>query len=387
VIVTLEIAIAMMLLTGAGLMLKSFWKMNMFPPGFEPGHILVMRVDFPGQPSRGQPSREQKRLYTDELLRRVEVVRGVEAASINSHGDSLSRLNVEGMSEVSSVPQTPVALNVTSEAFAEVMGLRLVRGRWFTDVEPNPVVVLNESLALRAFGTSDPIGRRIQIPSTTGVPADVRFAPIVGVVADQKYTKLDEAPAEEFYVPYQHVPDLFRINLVVKTARDPLALASSIRQTIVEFDNGQAPFDVMTLEHALADSIRPRRFNLLLLGTFAGTALLLALVGIYGVIAYSVTQRTHEIGIRMALGAQRAEVVAMVLRQGMRMTITGVIVGLVAAFMLTRLMVSLLYEVEATDPQTFAAVTAALGGTALTAALVPALKAALVDPLVALRCE
>jgi putative ABC transport system permease protein len=382
-IVTIQIAIAVTLLTGAGLLMKSFWKLHAFPPGFEPEQVLMMRVDF-----SGQPSRDQKRAYTDELLRRVQSLPGVQAASINTHGDRLALLNVEGTPPASSDrPQAPIALNMTSSAFATVMGLRVISGRWFTDTEPSPVVVMNESLATRAFGNSDPIGRRVQIPSTTGVPADVRFAPIVGVVADQKYTKLDETPPEEFYVPYSHVSDLFRITLVVKTTRDPLALAPSIRQTILGLDNSQAPFDVMTLEQALADSITPRRFNLLLLGTVAGTALLLALVGIYGVIAYSVAQRTHEIGIRMALGAQRGEVVRMVVRQGMQITFAGVVVGLAAALMLTRVMASLLYEVEPTDPQTFAAVTAALVTMALAASLAPAVNAALVDPVVALRCE
>jgi putative ABC transport system permease protein len=370
-------------LTGAGLMVRSWLRLNDFPTGFHPDRILAVRADFPGQPSRAE-----KRRITDEVLRRVNALPGITAATINSQGDRLSVVNVEGVPRPSpETAQAPVSLNMTSGSFATVMGLRMVRGRWFTDSEPQPVVVVNHSLAARVFGRVDPVGRRLQIPSTTGLPADVRFAPIVGVVADLKYTKLDEAAPEEIFVPYTHITDHVRIRLLIGTERDPLALVPSIRQVVSDVTGGQVPSEIMTLEDALADSIRPRRFNLLLLGTFSGAGLLLSLTGLYGLMAYAVTRRTHEIGIRMALGAQRRDVLAMVMRQGLRLTVAGVCIGAGAAMVLTRVMVSMLYEVAPTDLPTFFATTALLVLTALTACVVPATRAAGVDPIRALRHE
>jgi putative ABC transport system permease protein len=211
---------------------------------------------------------------------------------------------------------------------------------------------------------------------------------IVGIVSDRRYTQLD-APAEpEVYVPYSRDTDgFFGFMALVLTKSDPLALAPSLRTLVSDIDNTQVPIDLMSLERALADSIAPRRLNLVLLSTFAVAALCLAMVGIYGVTAYSVAERAHEIGIRMALGAQQANVVGMVVRQGMRMTLYGSVVGVIAALTLTSLMESLLYEVRPTDPLTFAAVTAALVTTALLACCVPAFRAARIDPVASLRHE
>jgi putative ABC transport system permease protein len=383
-IVSAQIALALTLLTGAGLLVRSLWRLYDFPAGFDPERILVMRVDFPGQPSR-----DDKRTMTFELLARVQALPGVTAATINSQGDRLSLVRVEG-----APPPAPgteqaaaVSLNMTSAAFAPVMGLRMVRGRWFTDAETHPVVVVNESLATRAFGRRDPLGERLQIPSLTGDPKDVRFAPIVGVVADLKFTKLDEAALEEIYVPFTHLTDHTRINLLVRTERSPLSLVAPILQAISAVASGQAPFEVMTLADALTDSIRPRRFNLLLLATFAGAALLLSLVGIYGLVAYAVGQRTHEIGVRMALGARQGHVLRLVIGEGLRLTIAGVCIGAAAASMVTRLMASMLYEVAPTDPPTFVTTTLILVVTALMACAIPAAKAARVDPVQALRHE
>jgi putative ABC transport system permease protein len=336
-----------------------------------------MRVEF-----SGEPSRPEKRRLTDELLRRVHALPGVAAATVNSQGDRVQPVNVEGAPPPFS---GAVSLNMTSEAFASVMGLRLLRGRWFTDAESEPVVVINESLARRAFGQNDPLSQRLQFPSTGG-PADVRFAPIVGVVADLKYTKLDQS-LEEMFVPYTHLADHNRINLLVKVERDPLVHVTSLRRVIADVTGGQVPFEVVTLEEALADSIRPRRFNVLLLGIFSGTALLLSIVGLYGLMAYVVTRRTSEIGLRLALGAQRRDVLRMVIRQGLRLAVVGVGIGAAAAFGLTRVMVSLLYEVSPTDMPTFAVAATLLLLTALVACVVPAARAARVDPVRTLHYE
>jgi putative ABC transport system permease protein len=206
-------------------------------------------------------------------------------------------------------------------------------------------------------------------------------------VADLKYSKLDQSPEAELYLPYSHAPGFYHFNLVIRTESDPLAIAPAIRTLVSGTDQTQPPYDVMTLEQALADSIIPRRFNLFLLSMFAAAALLLALIGIYGVIAYSVVQRTHEIGVRLALGAQRHEVLRLIVGQGMRIAVVGLAIGLVAASGLTRLMTHVLYDVEPTDPLTFAAVASVLIATALGACCVPARKAAVVDPVIALRAE
>jgi putative ABC transport system permease protein len=209
--------------------------------------------------------------------------------------------------------------------------MRIVRGRWFKEGES--AIVINEALARRDFPGEDPLGRRMPV-----------FGPVVGVVADLQYSRLDERPEPQFYLLYNPAARGDLSARVLVRAGDPSGIAPEIRKLVSDIDKTQPAFEIQTLEQALADSIAPRRFNLFLLGTFAIAALLLAVIGIYGVTAYSVAQRTHEIGVRMALGAHRRDVLAMVLRQGLKMALAGIAVGLAAAFALTRLMASLLYE-------------------------------------------
>jgi putative ABC transport system permease protein len=276
--------------------------------------------------------------------------------------------------------KAPIAINATSMALKQVMGFRIVRGRWFTDDEP--AAVLNENLARRDFPGKDPIGLRFQLSEASAVLT------IVGIVADVKYSKLDAPAGPEVYVPYRRTGDgLFGFTALIRATNDPLALAPAVRRLVADIDKTQVADELMTLDQALAASIAPRRLNLALFATFAAAALFLALIGIYGVMAYTVAQRIPEIGIRIALGAQRAEVVGMVLRQGMRVTLVGIIAGLIGALTLSGLMEGLLYEVQPTDPWTFAAVTAAVATTAFLACCVPALEAALVDPVITLRYE
>lgn len=213
------------------------------------------------------------------------------------------------------------------------------------------------------------------------------YVPVVGVVSDVKHSKLDTPAEPEVYVPYVHVPIGSGIALVVRTAGDPLAIVPTIRRVMADLDRAQPVYDVQTLEDALTDSVAPRRFTAFMLNVFALTALVLAVIGIYGVSAYSVAQRTREIGLRMALGAQRRDVVGMVVRQGMQLALLGIIVGLAAAAGLTRLMVSLLYDVEPVDPQTFGFVAALLATAAFVACSAPAARAARIAPLDALRHE
>ncbi len=368
-----ELAVAIVLLTGAGLMLNSFWRMSARPPGFEPRKVLLASIRLSGPKYAAKPEQEA---YIREVLRRIESAPGVEAAGASTW---FLFAGAPAFPNDPSPDRTHVIrLNASSPGYLKAIGVRLVKGRWLTHTDPDNVVLLNESMARQAFGLVDPIGRRLSIPQPVTV---------VGVVADLKYSKLDAEPPAEVYVPYQAVPFLRGTDIAVRTAGDPLAMAPAIRKLIAEIDPTQPIYDLRTLEQALADSIAPRRFNLFLLGTFAATALLMALVGIYGVVAYSVAQRTHEIGIRMALGARRGKIVRMVVRHGMETALAGIVTGLAAALGLTRLMSGLLYGVKPDDPATFVTVAVTLAATAFCACCIPALKAAAVDPLIALRHE
>jgi len=387
-LVVAELALALVLLTGAGLMLKSFWRMNARPPGFDPEHILALQVPFSGPQYRAVA---QQRRFAEERQERVGQLPGVEAASVLAQGELRGSgtaphdPNLTSLTSAQVMHLPHVTFSTVSSGFDRVMGLRVVRGRWLAESEPGPAIVINESMAHELFGEGEAVGKQLGLADNVGDPATL--ASIIGVVSDLKYSRLD-APAEpEVYIPYQLSSSLLGMTVMVRTATDATAMAPAIRNAIASVDRTQPVAEVKTLEQALADSIAPRRFNLYLLGAFATSALLLALIGIYGVIAYAVAQRTQEIGVRMALGAQRGQVVRLVVREGMRLAAVGITVGLAAAFALTRLMASLLYDVKPTDPSTYAVIAAALAATALAACCKPALQAAWVDPARALRQE
>ena len=380
---SVELALAVVLLMGAALMLKSFWVMNAHPPGFDPERILRLQVMFTA-PDYVDVVR--RRTFVDDLATRLSAIRGVEAAGITTGGASpLTRFIVEGANPDDPARRPTTPLHGASAGYMRALGLRLERGRWFTDGEPVPVLVITESLARREFGSDEPLGRQIRIP---GAPGQTPLtATIVGIVADLKYRKLDEDPAPEMYIPYRHHPTLLRFTVIVRAPSDPMAVAPAIRAAVLGLDKTLPVFDAMSLERTLAESVAPRRFNLFLLIAFALSALVLALIGIYGLIAYLVVQRTHEIGIRMALGARANDVVRLIARQSLWMIVGGLAAGLAAALALTRVMGSLLYQVAPTDPQAFVFVISVMLVTALAACVGPTLKACLIDPLVALRCE
>jgi putative ABC transport system permease protein len=379
-LVALEVALTVVLLVAAGLMVKSFWHLTNYPPGFQPDRVLTMRVQFSGSRYR-EP--QNRRAFIDEMLRRTAAAPGVDAAGVGSNGGAMMLLTIEGRPDSPPEHKPRGVLSSASEAYAAAIGLRVVQGRWLTDHERTPVFVINETLARQAFPGEDPIGKAIRLPF---VDSPNSFAPVVGVVADLRYSKLGTAPEPELFMDYAHAR-VAGTTLTVRTDSDPMSIAPSLRTLLSSIDRTQPLFDVKRLDVALADSIAPRRLNLLLLGTFALSALLLVVVGIYGVVAYAVAQRTQEMGIRIALGASRAQMVAMVVSQGMVITLWGIAMGLAAAVASTRVMTALLYEVTPTDVATFAAAGATVGATALAACCGPAVRASLVDPLRALHYE
>ena len=380
-LVALEFALTIVLLVGAGLLIKSLWRLTALPEGFQPDQIVTMELRLTGPAYREESAR---RAHVAEVLRRVSTVPGVRAAAITTNADSSIALVREG-DRPQRGPDHPLPMgrfSVTSADFAQVMGLRLTKGRWLTDSEPSRAFVINETLARRHFGDSDPLGARFPAP---GFDPDA-WGTVVGVVADRKLQRLDDPPEPEVYADYAHGLR-FSYSIVASVTIDAAAAAAEVRRTAAGVDPAVPIMEANTLEAALADSIAPYRFNLFTFGLFSAIALLLASVGIYGTLAYSTSRRTQEIGIRLVLGAARGEVVAMVIRQGMTVALSGTLAGLVIGVAGARVMRSLLYEVSPSDPYIFAAASAVLLLAGFAASLGPALRAASVQPLVALRHE
>jgi putative ABC transport system permease protein len=377
VLVGAEMAIALVLLTGAGLMLKSFARMYAHPAGFEPEKIGTMKVFLSGPAySDGQAKLE----YSRRVIGRLSHTPGIEAAAVTS-ASGTGPARVEGITfPDGQAPQ--VRFREASAGYARVVGLSLIAGRWTTDDETAPAVMVNESFVRRVFAGQEPLGRRVLLQELNNRPA-----PIVGVVGDLKIVRLDADPEPEVLIPYQETDSFRRLDILFKTPGAAQAVLHDFRRTVQSLDSTQPPSEVRTLEDALAESIAPFRFDLLLLGTFAAVAVVLALIGIYGVMSYTVTQRTREIGVRIALGARRGEIARMMLWQGMKVSFSGIAGGTVGALMVTRLITALLYDVKPNDPAIFAVAVTGLAGTCLLASWVPALKAARVEPLQALRHE
>jgi putative ABC transport system permease protein len=381
-----EIALALVLLIGAGLMLKSFLRLVSVDPGFRPEHLLTLNVSLP---QAEYPDGTRQSVFLRESLQKLSALPGVEAAAAATtlplSGDLISyTFSVDGRSGQSPAERSSALYDGVSPAYFRAMGIRVLKGRspQETDVVGGArVVVVNEAFARRVFPGEDPIGRRIGIDD--GPQA---WREIVGVVADVKQTSLDGETRQHMYEPLSQAPSPW-LSFVLRTTVEPAGLAAAARRAILEIDHRQPIADVKTAETLVAESVTQPRLAMILLSVFAGTALLLAGMGTYGVIAYSVGQRTHEFGIRMALGAGRGEVLRLVVRQGLLLACIGVLLGLVAAAGATRLLGGLLFGVSPTDPITYAGVALLLIGVALVACLVPARRATLVDPISALRCE
>jgi putative ABC transport system permease protein len=392
-LVAVEVALAVVLVIGAGLMIRTLAALGDVDLGFDPDRVLTMRVTVP---AAGYGTHERVINFFDELLDRVAALPGVEAAGVvralplaTTLGDF--DIDVEGFEE-SPGHVAKGHLQVASEGAFEAMGTRLVRGRWFAESDTmasDPVAVVNETMA-RTYWT-DPeavIGGRIRLGSTSARP----WVTVVGIVADERHNGVTGIVKEKFFVPLNHWPaatsagdPLRNVFVVARTTGDPMGVAGAIRHEIRQMDARLPVASVRSMHEVVAATLATPRLTGFLLGAFAAIALALAAVGIYGVLAYSVSQRTKEIGIRLVFGANRSHVLGMVLRQGLSLAAVGIVVGLIGAFALTRLMQGLLYEVRPNDPITFVAVAAVLLLIALMASFLPARRATTVSPTIALR--
>ena len=381
-----EISLALVLLIGAGLMIKSFYRVLSVDPGFAPEHVLTVNLSLPD--SRFPVARQKTEFFSD-VLRRVESLPGVRSAGLS---DSLPlspyrvrlMLAIRRLTDRAVVSDSaPVMMSriSVSPGYFSTLGIPVLKGRTFTDhddEQAQKVAVVNQILAQHLWPGEDPIGQQVPLMDSP--------LTVVGVVGNTRHEGLSQDIGGEIYVPYLQQLDP-SMQLAVRTASDPTSLVSAIRAQVQAVDPAEPIYHVSTMEQTLSESLAPRRFNMLFLGIFAAVAFVLATVGIYGVMAFSVTQRTHEIGIRMALGAERGDVLSMIVRDAFALTLTGVVLGIAGAWALTRFLASFLYNVRTTDPATFVLVSIVLIAVAMLASYIPARRATRVDPMVALRYE
>ena len=382
-----EVALSLMLLVGAGLLIHSFWRLLQTDAGFEGKGVLA--VDIPLSRTK-YTTPEQRSAAFEQLVARMKSIPGVRDASVVNNVpltdlDVELSFQIEGRTPYKPGEEATADYTVVGNDYFRTMNINVRRGRVFTSQDAAtsvPVIVISDAFVKRYFPNEDPIGKRVVFDGPNPVPRE-----IVGVVGDVRRNGLDVDVQPEMYVPHVQKPER-RLNLVIRTDTDDASqIAPLARAEVKAFDPNQIIWRVQTLRELLGASVAPRRFNMLLLGIFATVALVLAAVGLYGVMSYSVSRRTQEIGIRMALGASRSDVLRLVVRQGMTMTLIGLVLGLAGAFSLSRVMISLLHGVSPTDPLTFAGVSIVLLAVALLACLLPARRATRVDPLVALRTE
>lgn len=405
-LVIVQVAGALVLVIGALLLIESFWRLLQVNPGLQPEHVLTMRIALPtAKYSAAHP----ESVFYKEVLNRIDVFPDVRSAGlisilpIQSAGTD-TWFQIEGRPEVRASEHPDAELRSVSPDYFRTLGIPLVRGRYLlqTDDENAPVgVIINKALADKFFLNQDPIGQRIRglgvgLKDSQSNPESEQWIPIVGVVGNTRQFGLSEPAHPELDVCYLQVPLLApgarpfllgTISLVVQTTGDPNAVANEVRKAVSNSDPDQPVYNVKTMQDVISTSVGSRRFEMFLLLAFAVLSLVLAAVGIYGVISYAVRQRTHEIGIRVALGARRGDVLKMVISTGMKLALIGTMVGIVGGLALTRFLSKLVYGVRPNDPATFIAVTGLLLVVALAACLIPALRATRIDPMVALRFE
>jgi putative ABC transport system permease protein len=391
-LVTSEIASCVVLLTGAGLLIRSFLQLESVNPGFRPDHVLTMQIALPETSYSGQ----KVALFYHQLVDRLQALAGTQYAGIArnlplSGADASLNFVVENRPVESAAEQSRAKYRAASADYFAALGIPLLRGRYFdgTDGEKTPaVVIINNTMARRFWPGEDPIGKRMK----AGFDGS-QWCTIVGIVGDVKHTGLDAATNAEMYYHYLQIPPELMgfvegtMTLVLRTQAEPNSMVGAVRGEVQKLDPDLAVFNVKTMQDLVGGSLAQPRFRTLLLGVFACMALILAATGLYGVIAYAVTQRTNELGVRMALGAQKSDVLKMVVGEGAQLAAVGIGIGLVVAFPLMRIISRLLFGVNAADPLTFAATSSLILLVALAASYLPALKAIKVDPLVALRHE
>ncbi len=391
-LVVSEVALAMLLLVGAGLLLRSFDRLQSVAAGFRTDHLLA--ADIPLSPA-AYKNPQQKFEFFDRLLARIQVLPGVRSSGAASFlpmsgNGSVIHFNIFGRPPKSPHEFIAAGYRTITPNYLETLGVPLLAGRMITeaDSEKAPaVVVINASMAHEFFGNPSPLGKKMQIGALPD--SAVPWMEIVGVVGDVR-SGLSIEPQSEMYLPYKQadaVLPVFQLSVLLRTTLDPAAEASALRSALHDIAPNQPLVDVRTMEDSMAASVSEPRFRTWLLALFALLALVLATIGIYGVISYSVSQRTHEIGIRMAMGAEPREMFRLVTGQALRLAVTGVVIGTVISLGLTRVLQVFLYQVSALDPLTFASVAGVLTVVAVLASYVPARRATRVDPLVALRYE
>ena len=383
-----EIALTLVLLVGASLLMRSFLRLRALDPGFRSDSRLVANLSLP---QAKYPDGTRITTFYDALDERLQAMPGVEAAGLVSElplggSNSSSNYTIEGEDETASDQRPNANRRSVSAGYFRAMGMHLLKGRALTerDTASAPAVaIINETLA-RRFPGGDALGRRLRLGAGRTSPNP--WMEVVGIVADVRHQALDQVAREEMYLPYTQRPR-GEMMIVLNARGDAESLSSALRSEVRSVDPDQAIASIQPMETIVDFSLAPRRASLTLLGAFAGIAVLLAAIGLYGLIAYSVTQRTQEIGVRMALGARARDVLVMVLRQGLSLAAAGVAAGLLAALLLSRLMTGLLYGVGAADPWTFVVVPLVLALVAVLASVLPARRAARVDPMAALRSE
>ena len=400
-LVVAEIAIALVLLVTAGLMVRSLQQLLEVNPGFQAERLLTARISLPQANYRDIAATTA---FFGTLQDRVRALPGVQSAGMttllpmtgrNSSGSTfIDQTTTQGLtdSQLFQKPFLEADQRTVTPGFFDAMRIPLLRGRVLTSADAAdaaPAVVVDEEFARRLWPDREPIGQRIAngaVPNSN--PPVLRWRTVVGIVGHVKNNTLDQVGREQIYVPIAQTPFPIRnMYLTVRASGDPAAMASAIQRTVRTLDPSLPVYEVKTMDAWLDATVSPRRFNVMLLLAFGALALTLAAIGTYGVIAYSVSQRTQEIGIRMALGASRQDVLRMVVGGGLRLAIAGVLIGVALSLAAGRFISTLLFGVRATDPLTFSAVAAALLATAVFAAWIPARRATRVDPMVALRYE
>jgi predicted permease len=379
VLVVVEVGLSLVLVVAAGLLLRSFWRIQSVDLGFEPSHLLTAGLRLPNDRARAVT-------FLNELLARIEHLPGVISAAacagapLTPAGHNL--FAIDGRPNPAGDAVQDAILDPVTPGYFRTMGIALRSGRYLTadDSVQSPHAVISESLARRNFPNEDPIGRRISFDGGK------TFWPIAGVVADVHQQGVSADPKAQVYVSHAQFRNT-QVVLEVRTSGDPRSLLPAIRTELRAMDPGRPLFNVRTEDDLIAANVAPRRFALTLVGLFAGLALLVASIGIYGVISYTVTESTRELGIRMALGALRSDVLKMVLGRGLKLVLIGIVIGSIAALAASRVIGSFLFSVSADDPVTFSGAAGIFIVVAVAACLVPARRATNVDPMVALHYE